>query len=62
VRKGNRGGQAVKGTWWTPWHLEARKDAGGRERPGGAANQAVIPGCPNGETHGKSARTCRIRN
>jgi hypothetical protein len=33
-----------------PWHQEPMKDVGGRDRPGGAVNLAVIPGCPNGET------------
>lgn len=27
------------------------KDVEGRERPGLAANLAMTPGCPNGETH-----------
>jgi hypothetical protein len=53
---GDRCGQAVKGAWWTPWHPEAMKDAGGRERPGRAANQAMTPGCPNGGTHTRPAR------
>jgi hypothetical protein len=34
-----------------PWHQEPMKDVGGRDRPGGAVNLAVIPGCPNGGTH-----------
>jgi len=46
----------VKGTWWTPWHPEAMKDAGGCENFGGAANQAMIPKCPNGETRCRPAR------
>ena len=33
-----------------PWHQEPMKDVGGRDRPGGAVNRAVIPGCPNGVT------------
>jgi hypothetical protein len=33
-----------------PGHEEPMKDVGGRDRPGGAVNLAVIPGCPNGET------------
>ena len=33
-----------------PWHSEAMKDVGGCDKPGGGANQPVIPGCPNGKT------------
>jgi hypothetical protein len=43
-------GQVVKGERWMPWHQEPMKDVGGRDRPGGAVNRAVIPGCPNGVT------------
>jgi hypothetical protein len=43
-------GQVVKGGRWMPWHQEPMKDVGGRDRPGGAVNRAVIPGCPNGGT------------
>ena len=31
-------------------HQEPMKDVGGRDSPRGAVNQAVIRGCPNGET------------
>ena len=34
-----------------PWQLEAMKDVVGHERPRGAVKQALIRGCPNGETH-----------
>jgi len=34
-----------------PWQLEAMKDVVGYEKPRGAAKQALIRGCPNGETH-----------
>jgi hypothetical protein len=44
-------GQAIKRTWWMPWQLEAMKDVVGYEKPRGAAKQALIRGCPNGETH-----------
>ena len=44
--------QATKGTRWMPRQLEAKKDAGSCEKLRGAANQAVIRRCPNGETHG----------
>ena len=34
-----------------PWQPEAMKDAVGSEIPRGAVKQALIRGCPNGETH-----------
>ena len=34
-----------------PWRLKPMKDVGGCEKPRGAAYQALIRGCPNGETH-----------
>ena len=33
-----------------PWQLEAMKDVVGYEKPRGAVKQALIRGCPNGET------------
>jgi len=33
-----------------PWRLLPMKDVGGCEKPRGAADQASIRGCPNGET------------
>ena len=33
-----------------PWRLEAMKDVGGCDMPGGGVNQPVIPGFPNEET------------
>src|SRR4051795_13396591 len=52
-------GQVAEGTWWMPWHQEPMKDVGGRDRPGGAVNRAVIPGCPNGGTQYQSCgATC----
>jgi hypothetical protein len=42
--------QVVKGARWMPGHQEPMKDVGGRDSPRGAVNQAVIRGCPNGET------------
>ena len=42
--------QATKSMWWMPRCQEAKKDAGGCEKPRGAANQASIRGCPNGKT------------
>ena len=33
-----------------PWRLLAMKDVEGCEKPRGAAKQALIRGCPNGET------------
>ena len=44
-------GQAFKRAWWMPWQPEAMKDVVGHERPRGAVKQALIRGCPNGETH-----------
>ena len=43
-------GQVNKRTRWMPWQLEAKKDVVACEKPGGAGKQALIPGCPNGET------------
>jgi hypothetical protein len=43
-------GQVVKGARWMPWYQEPMKDVGGRDRPRGVVNRAVIRGCPNGET------------
>jgi hypothetical protein len=43
-------GQASKGKWWMPWRQEAMKDVDGCDKPRGAATQALIRGCPNGET------------
>ena len=39
-----------------PWQLEAMKDVGACEKPRGAGTQALIRGCPNGETHLAQAR------
>jgi len=36
--------------WWMPRRREAMKDVGGCDKPRGAANQALIRGCPNGKT------------
>lgn len=47
-------GQVAEGVRWMPWHQEPMKDVGGRDRPGGAVNRAVIPGCPNGGTRHQS--------
>ena len=43
--------QAIKSQRWMPWRLKPMKDVGGCEKPRGAADQASIRGCPNGETH-----------
>ena len=43
-------GEVCKGTWWMSGHQEPMKDVGGRDSPRGVVNQAVIRGCPNGET------------
>jgi hypothetical protein len=47
-------GQVSKGARWMPRHQEPMKDVGGRDRPRGAVNRAVIRGCPNGETRQSS--------
>src|SRR4051812_1358369 len=55
VRKSGRrrrDDQATKGTRWMPRRQEAKKDVGSCEKRRGAANQALIRRCPNGETHG----------
>ena len=52
--------QAMKGTWWMPWHQEPMKDVGACDKPWGVGNQAVIRGCPNGETQHESCRVTRI--
>lgn len=39
-----------KGAWWMPWQTGPMKDAWGRDRPRGAADRALIRGCPNGVT------------
>ena len=54
VSGSDRCGQVAEGERWMPWHQEPMKDVGGRDRPGGAVNRAVIPGCPNGETRHQS--------
>lgn len=52
--------QAMKGTWWMPWHQEPMKDVGACDKPWGVGNQAVIRGCPNGETQHESCRVTHI--
>jgi hypothetical protein len=47
-------GQVFKGARWMPWYQEPMKDVGGRDRPRGAVNRAVIRGFPNGETRQES--------
>ena len=43
--------QENKGTRWMPWRQEPMKDVGGCDKPGGGADQPLIPGFPNGETY-----------
>ena len=43
-------GQANKRMWWMPRRQEAMKDVVACEMPRGAGKQALIRGCPNGET------------
>ena len=47
-------GQVFKGARWMPWHQEPMKDVGGHDSPRGVVNQALIRGCPNGETRQSS--------
>ena len=51
--------QAMKGTWWMPWHQEPMKDVGACDKPWGVGNRAVIRGCPNGETQLESCPVTR---
>jgi len=37
--------------WWMPWRSQAMKDVRACEKPRGVGNEALIRGCPNGETH-----------
>ena len=41
----------MKSQRWMPWRQMPMKDVGGCEKPRGAADQALIRGYPNGETH-----------
>ncbi len=52
--------QAMKGVWWMPWHQEPMKDVGACDKPWGVGNQAVIRGCPNGETQLESCPVTHI--
>ena len=49
-------GQAIKRIWWMPRRQEAMKDVVVCEKPRGADKQALIRGCPNGETQPASSR------
>jgi hypothetical protein len=42
--------QATKSQRWMPWRLMPMKDVGDCEKPREAVDQALIRGCPNGET------------
>ena len=46
--------------WWMPWRMGLMKDVWGRDRPGGAADRALIPGFPNGVTRQLLAVTRRF--
>ena len=43
--------QVTKRTRWMPWRQKAMKDVEVCDKPRGAGKQALIRGCPNGETH-----------
>src|SRR6185436_15283793 len=47
-------GRCLRTARWMPWHQEPMKDVGGHDRPRGVVNQALIRGCPNGETRQSS--------
>ena len=53
-------GQAVKGRRRMPWRQEATKDVGSCEMLRGAANQASIRRCPNGETRPGSCPVTQV--
>jgi len=44
-------GQVKKRIRWMPWRQEAMKDVAACDKLRGAGKQALIRGCPNGETH-----------
>jgi len=48
-------GQANKRIRWMPRRQQAMKDVAVCDKPRGADNQALIRGCPNGETRPASA-------
>ena len=50
VFAGDAGASLVRAQWWMPWRTGPMKDVWGRDRPGGAADRALIPGSPNGGT------------
>jgi hypothetical protein len=51
--------KCVRADVWMPWHQGLMKDVGGRDRPGGVVNRAMIPGFPNGVTwHQLCGVTC----
>src|SRR5260221_12761737 len=43
--------QENKSTRWMPWRQEPMKDVGGCDKPRGGADQPLIRGSPNVETH-----------
>ena len=51
--------QVMKGLRWMPWRQEPMKDARGCEKFRGAANEALIRRCPNGETRPGSCPVTR---
>ena len=52
-------GQANKRIRWMPWRQEAMKDVVSCEKLRGAAKQALIRRCPNGETRPRSCSVTR---
>jgi len=45
-----------------PWRLLPMKDVGGCEKPRGAADQALIRGCPNGKESNSDSLSSGERN
>ena len=43
--------QDIKGARWMPWRQKPMKDVDGCDKPRGVAEQTMIRGFPNGETH-----------
>ena len=52
--------QANKGVGRMSWRQQAMKDVVGCDKPGGAAEQAEIPGCPNGATRCRGSGIIRV--
>ena len=47
--EGKYKGQVRKGSWWMPWHQQAKKDAAGCEKPRGVASERRSVGIRMGQ-------------